>query len=238
MKPTECIILALDFPGKKEAFDFLPHLPELSWVKVGMELFYREGPGIVYDLKNAGYKVFLDLKLHDIPNTVGRATRVLAGLGADMLNYHAAGGSAMLAAAAEAALRSPRPPLLIGVTQLTSTTQKVLEEEIGVYQPLEQVVLHYARLAKAAGFQGVVCSAQETPLLKRELGRDFLTVTPGIRLAGEETQDQRRVTTPAEALAFGSDYLVIGRTLTRAKDPAQVWESIKSELNKTGGNQP
>lgn len=227
----EQVILALDFPSLKMAESFLPNLPELVWVKVGMELYYHQGPQVIYRLKELGYKVFLDLKLHDIPNTVKQATRALVGSGVDMLNFHAFGGRAMLEAAVEGAHQAPGPnPLLIGVTILTSTDQQVLTAELGINRGISETVLAYAHLVQAAGLDGVVCSAQETKLLKKELGPDLLTVTPGIRLAGANPDDQKRITTPQEAKLNGSDFLVIGRALTQAKDPQATWSQIKAQL--------
>lgn len=231
MKPMDKIILALDFPNLAAAEQCLAQLPELTWVKVGMELFYSEGPQIVRTLKDRGYKVFLDLKLHDIPNTVYSATKSLLGLGADMLNYHVAGSRAMLAAAVQAGTETPgKRPILLGVTQLTSTDQVTLEKEIGITRPLGEVVLAYAQLAKESGLHGVVCSALESRAIKDHCGAEFITVTPGIRLAAEDAQDQKRVVTPKQASASGSDFLVIGRPLTKAAEPAAVWEEIKKQL--------
>lgn len=231
MNPMDKIILALDFPTLAEAETCLQKLPELTWVKVGMELFYAEGPQVIRNLKDRGYKVFLDLKLHDIPNTVYSATKSLLSLGADMLNYHVAGGKAMLAAAVQASTEMPgKQPILIGVTQLTSTDQITLEREIGITRPLAEVVLSYASLAKETGLHGVVCSALETTAIKGQMGADFITVTPGIRLETADTQDQKRVVTPKQALEYGSDFLVIGRPLTKAAQPTAAWEEIKRQL--------
>lgn len=232
MSATDKLILALDFPSLADAEKCLARLPQLKWVKVGMELFYAEGPQVVRTLKERGYNIFLDLKLHDIPNTVYGGTKSLLNLGANMLNYHVAGGRAMLEAAVQAATEFSGPkPILIGVTQLTSTNQGVLEEEILIRQPLSEVVLSYASLTKEAGLDGVVCSAQETPEIKEQVGSDFLTVTPGIRLSAETAQDQKRVVTPKAALDNGSDFLVIGRPLTRAQEPEAVWAEIQRQLS-------
>lgn len=220
------VITACDFPGKQETMDFLARFGgERPFVKIGMELFYAAGPDIVRELKERGHKVFLDLKLHDIPNTVKSAMRVLSGLGADIINLHAAGTRAMMEAALEGVTRPDGSRgLLIAVTQLTSTSQERMQQELLISETLENTVLRYAENARAAGLDGVVCSPLESGLIHARCGADFLTVTPGVRFAGGDTGDQVRVTTPARARELGSDYIVVGRPITRAEDPVAAWK--------------
>lgn len=224
-------ILALDFQTMGEVKTCLSQLAgQISYVKVGMELFYAAGPEVIYRLKEQGLRIFLDIKTHDIPNTAKGAMKSLARLGIDMINVHAAGGRAMMAAAREGLEEgtpagSPRP-LLIGVTMLTSTSQAVMNQEIGIPGAVEETVLQYASLARKAGLDGVVASALEVPMIKKVAGQSFLTVTPGIRPAGSDAGDQARITTPEEAFALGSDYIVIGRAVTAARDPLAVWQTI------------
>lgn len=222
---AEDVIVALDFPGEAEALAFLEKLGELRpYVKIGMELYYAAGPGIVRRLKDRGHSVFLDLKLHDIPNTVGRAMGVLSALGADMLNLHAAGGSAMMRAALDGVTRPDGSrPILIAVTQLTSTSPQTLKDELLIDTPLESTVLRYAELARDSGLDGVVCSALETQRIHGSLGDDFLTVTPGIRFADSAKDDQVRIVTPLRARENGSDYIVVGRPITASADPAEEY---------------
>ena len=228
------VIIACDFSSAEETMEFLQKLGERRpYVKIGMELYYAAGPQIVQQLKQRGHKVFLDLKLHDIPNTVEKAMRVLAGLGADMCNVHAAGTKKMM----EAGLRgltegseTQERPLLIAVTQLTSTSQEQMAEDILIDRPMEEVVASYAASAKAAGLDGVVCSPLESPAVHDRLGKDFLTVTPGVRLAGDAAGDQSRVTTPAKAKELGSDYIVVGRSITAAADPLAAYEQCLREF--------
>ncbi|NGQ93771.1 orotidine-5'-phosphate decarboxylase [Brevibacillus sp. SYP-B805] len=236
------VILALDVPTIGEAESCLNRLEgEVRYVKVGMELFYAAGPEVIHMLKERGLRVFVDLKVHDIPNTARGAMKSLARLGADMVNVHAAGGKAMMAAAREG-LEEGTPaggtrPLLIGVTMLTSTSQAVMNQEIGIPGLVEETVVRYASLARDAGLDGVVASPLEVPLIKKAAGETFLTVTPGIRPAGADKGDQTRVTTPAEAFRLGSDYLVIGRAVTAADDPLAVWQSvIHASYGSTGRN--
>lgn len=223
------IMIALDFPEAGAAKALIRRLEGIPcWMKVGMELFYAEGPAFVRELRQSGYAVFLDLKLHDIPNTVKGAARSITRLGVDMFNVHAAGGlrmmEAALAGANEAAeeTAAPRRPQIIAVTQLTSTDQQTLNEQIGIPGSVESAVLRYAELARRAGLDGVVASPLEVERIKQTQGRHFLTVTPGIRPAGAETGDQARVMTPADAFAAGTDYIVIGRPVTAAPDPRQA----------------
>ena len=219
------VIVAADFPNAEALWGFLDRLgDQRPYVKVGMELFYGAGPDLVRELKARGYKVFLDLKLHDIPNTVGSTMRVLRDLGADMVNLHAAGGSKMMEAAREGLTREDGTrPLLIAVTQLTSTSKDMLNEELLIPGEVDRAVAHYARVAQEAGLDGVVCSARETALVKEACGPEFLTVTPGIRFADAAADDQVRVMTPAAAREVGSDYIVVGRPITAAEDPEAAY---------------
>lgn len=220
------VIVALDFAGDSEALDFLGLFPngEKPFVKVGMELFYSAGPEIVRALKARGHGVFLDLKLHDIPNTVGRTASALRDLGADIVNVHAAGGSAMMRAALDG-LRRPdgSRPMLIAVTQLTSTSPEMLKGELLIDTPMDEAVLRYAENARSAGLDGVVCSPLEAAAVKARCGAAFLAVTPGVRFADSAADDQRRIMTPEAAFAAGSDFIVMGRPITRAADPVAAW---------------
>lgn len=235
---AERVIIALDFPTAEDALSFLERVPPVRYVKVGMELFYAAGTPLLVQLKQRGLNIFLDLKLHDIPNTVGRAMAVLAGLGVDMLNVHAAGGREMMLRAKEGLERGVPPgqktPRLIAVTQLTSTDQHVLNKELGIPGSVEEAVLRYARLAQQCGLDGVVASPREVAMIKERCGADFLCVTPGVRPAstdGHGGDDQRRVMTPQEAWQAGSDYLVVGRPVTRASDPVAAFMAIVAQLN-------
>lgn len=226
------VIVALDFPGEKEVMSFLDLFQEEKpYVKVGMELFYALGPDIVRQIKARGHRIFLDLKLHDIPNTVQSAMAVLSGLQVDMVNLHAAGGSKMMTAALQGLTRPDGTrPLLIAVTQLTSTDQERMERELLIHAPLEEVVLSYAANAAAAGLDGVVCSPLEAGAIHRRCGADFLTVTPGVRFAGGDAGDQKRVTTPAKARELGSDYIVVGRPITQAENPVAAYRRCVKEF--------
>ena len=226
------VIIACDFAGEEEVFAFLDKLGDYRpFVKIGMELFYAAGPSIVKKLKARGHKVFLDLKLHDIPNTVGKSMKVLSGLGADIVNLHAAGGRKMMEAALEGLKRPDGSrPLLIAVTQLTSTDQQMLEEELLIREEIADVVLHYAENAKKAGLDGIVCSPLEAGKVHEALGEGFLTVTPGVRFADGDVGDQKRVMTPAEAKRIGSDYIVVGRPITAAEDPLAAYERCLQEF--------
>ncbi|WP_155590166.1 orotidine-5'-phosphate decarboxylase [Lysinibacillus cavernae] len=226
-------ILALDFPGEKEVFDFLKQFNEPLFVKIGMELYMQEGPDIVRKVKDLGHDIFLDLKLHDIPNTVGSAMKGLAKLGVDLVNVHAAGGRPMMEAAL-GGLEAGTPagkatPALIAVTQLTSTTEEQMQAEQKIALSLQESVLHYASLTKQAGLQGVVCSVHEAKAIAEVCGEDFLRVTPGIRLAGGDAHDQKRIATPDGAKRDGSSLIVIGRAVTGAQDPVAAYK-IVSEL--------
>ena len=226
------VIIALDFPGQEQTLAFLDRFTgRKPYVKIGMELFYAAGPDIVRQVKARGHRVFLDLKLHDIPNTVRRAMASLSALDVDMCNLHAAGTVAMMEAALEGLTRPDGTrPLLIAVTQLTSTDQQRMERELLIERPLPEVVLHYAGLAREAGLDGVVCSPLEAKAVHEACGRDFLTVTPGVRFAGGEVGDQVRVTTPALARQIGSDYIVVGRPITQAADPVAAYERCLAEF--------
>ncbi len=226
------VIIALDFPGREEALGFLGLFKqEKPYVKIGMELFYREGPEMVRGITGRGHRVFLDLKLHDIPNTVAGATRSLGRLEVDMINLHASGGIQMMKGAAEALLAlGPKRPLLIAVTVLTSLHQAALHQELLIDRPLPETVLHYAKNAREAGLDGVVCSPLEADSVHQALGQDFLTVTPGIRFADGPKGDQSRVTTPGEARVLGSDYIVVGRPITRAEDPVAAYRRCVNDF--------
>ena len=227
-------IIALDFSDREKAEQFLDHFQgESLYVKVGMELFYKEGPGLIEWLKEQGHQIFLDLKLHDIPNTVKHAMRVIAGLGVDMVNVHAAGGFEMMQAALRGLNEGTRGrdlrPALIAVTQLTSTSEEQMRREQLINDSLTSSVIHYARLAYKAGLDGVVCSALEAEEIAHETGRTFLRVTPGIRMKGDASHDQKRIVTPEEARRLGASMIVIGRSVTQAKDPVMAYEKVKLE---------
>ena len=226
------VIVACDFQSKKATLGFLELFTNRKpFVKIGMELYYAEGPDIVRELKARGHKIFLDLKLHDIPNTVKKAMAVLSKLDVDITNLHAAGTSAMMKAAIEGLTREDGTrPLLIAVTQLTSTDQEAMERDLLIKEPIGEVVLHYAKTAKNAGLDGVVCSPLEAGIVKEACGKGFLTVTPGVRFADGDTGDQKRVMTPAEANRIGSDYIVVGRPITAASDPVAAYERCIREF--------
>ena len=226
------VIVACDFNSKNEVMSFLDKFTERKpYVKIGMELFYAEGPQIVKEIKARGHKIFLDLKLHDIPNTVKSAMKVLSGLDVDMTNLHASGAIPMMQGALEGLTREDGTrPLLIAVTQLTSTDQETMERDLLIHEPIADVVMHYANNAKTAGLDGVVCSPLEAEKVHGRCGKDFLTVTPGVRFADGDVGDQKRVMTPAEAKKIGSDYIVVGRPITAAADPAQAYERCCREF--------
>ena len=226
------VIVACDFNTAEETLRFLDNFTEEKpYVKIGMELFYAEGPEIVREIKRRGHKIFLDLKLHDIPNTVKKAMAVLSRLDVDMCNLHAAGTVAMMEAAIEGLTRPDGTrPLLIAVTQLTSTDQERMERDLLINEPLEKVVMHYASNAKAAGLDGVVCSPLESPAVHEKCGKEFLTVTPGVRFADGDKGDQVRVTTPEKAKELGSDYIVVGRPITQAQDPVAAYRRCIKEF--------
>ncbi|ART76285.1 orotidine 5'-phosphate decarboxylase [Sutcliffiella horikoshii] len=223
------LIVALDFPGREEVLRFLSQFgKEKLYVKVGMELFYQEGPGIVEYLVAEGHDVFLDLKLHDIPHTVYQAMKGLGKLGVTMTNLHAAGGKEMMKAGLEGLMEGAgeRRPNLIAVTQLTSMTEKRMQKDLKISASLDEVVLHYARNAFESGLDGVVCSSLEATMLRDALGAEFKKVTPGIRLKEDSVDDQKRVVTPMEARKFGATEIVVGRSITRANDPRKAYEAI------------
>ena len=226
------VIIACDFASKEDCFSFLDKFTgKKPFVKIGMELFYAEGPQIVREIKARGHKIFLDLKLHDIPNTVKKSMSVLSRLDVDMTNLHAAGTIDMMKAAVEGLTRSDGTrPLLIAVTQLTSTDQERMENDLLIKEPIDKVVMHYANNAKIAGLDGVVCSPLEAEKVHNTCGNSFLTVTPGVRFADGEKGDQKRVMTPAEAKKIGSDYIVVGRPITAAADPVAAYERCVEEF--------
>ena len=226
------VIIALDFDSREKVFSFLDRFTEEKpFVKIGMELYYAEGPDIVRQIKARGHKIFLDLKLHDIPNTVKKAMAVLSGLDVDMTNLHAAGTKAMMEAAIEGLTRPDGTrPLLIAVTQLTSTSQERMEADLLIHEPLDQVVMHYAQCAAEAHLDGVVCSPLEAGKVHEKCGKNFLTVTPGVRFADGEVGDQVRVTTPERAKEIGSDYIVVGRPITQAEDPVAAYRRCVAEF--------
>ncbi len=226
------VIVACDFSSKEQVMSFLDKFSgRKPFVKIGMELFYAEGPQIVREIKARGHKIFLDLKLHDIPNTVKKAMSVLSGLDVDMTNLHASGTKRMMEAAIEGLTRPDGTrPILIAVTQLTSTDQQAMEEDLLIKEPIDKVVMHYAQNAKCAGLDGVVCSPLEAGKVHDVCGREFITVTPGVRFADGDKGDQKRVMTPAEAKKIGSDYIVVGRPITAAEDPVAAYERCVAEF--------
>ncbi|MBR3865338.1 MAG: orotidine-5'-phosphate decarboxylase [Clostridia bacterium] len=228
------VIIACDFPSKADVMKFLDlFTEEKPFVKIGMELFYAEGPSIVREIKERGHKIFLDLKLHDIPNTVKSAMAVLRDLDVDITNLHASGTVAMMEAAIEGLTRPDGTrPLLIAVTQLTSTSEERMREDLLINAPIEDVVAHYARNAKKAGLDGVVCSPLEAATVHANCGDGFITVTPGVRFADGDVGDQSRVTTPARAREIGSNYIVVGRPITKAADPVAAYRRCVNEFVK------
>ncbi len=226
------VIVACDFASAEQVFSFLDKFTEKKpFVKIGMELFYAEGPEIVRQIKARGHKIFLDLKLHDIPNTVKKAMAVLSNLDVDICNLHAAGTTAMMQAALEGLTRPDGTrPLLIAVTQLTSTDQESMERDLLIHEPIDQVVMHYAKTAKNAGLDGIVCSPLEAGKVHQVCGKEFLTVTPGVRFADGEAGDQKRIMTPAQAKEIGSDYIVVGRPITAAADPVAAYNRCVAEF--------
>lgn len=226
------VIVACDFSTAEKTFEFLELFKERKpFVKIGMELFYAEGPSIVKEIKRRGHKIFLDLKLHDIPNTVKKTMSVLSGLDVDICNLHAAGTSAMMQAALEGLMRPDGTrPLLVAVTQLTSTNQESMENDLLIKEPIDKVVMHYAKTAKNAGLDGVVCSPLEALKVHDVCGDGFITMTPGVRFADGDRGDQKRVMTPAEAKTAGSDYIVVGRPITAADDPVSAYNRCVKEF--------
>lgn len=226
------VIVACDFASREAVMDFLSKFGERKpFVKIGMELYYAEGPQIVKDIKALGHKIFLDLKLHDIPNTVKKSMAVLSRLDVDMTNLHAAGTKAMMEAAVEGLTRPDGSrPLLIAVTQLTSTSEERMKDELLINEPIDEVVMKYAHNAMEAGLDGVVCSPLEAGKVKERCGKSFMTVTPGVRFADGDKGDQSRVMTPAQAKEIGSDYIVVGRPITAADDPVAAYERCCAEF--------
>ena len=228
------VIVACDFASAEATFKFLDKFAGCArkpFLKIGMELYYAEGPSIVKEIKARGHKIFLDLKLHDIPNTVNKAMAVLSNLDVDITNLHAAGTTAMMKAALEGLTRPDGTrPLLIAVTQLTSTDQEAMERDILINHPIDEVVMHYAETAKNAGLDGIVCSPLEAGKVHNRCGEGFLTITPGVRFADGDIGDQKRVMTPAAAKEIGSDYIVVGRPITAAADPVAAYERCVAEF--------
>ena len=226
------VIIACDFDSAEKTFAFLDRFVDKKpFVKIGMELYYAEGPEIVREIKRRGHKIFLDLKLHDIPNTVKKSMAVLSRLDVDMTNLHAAGTVNMMKAAIEGLTRPDGTrPMLIAVTQLTSTDEETMRRDLLIERPIADVVLHYAQCAKEAGLDGVVCSPKEAEVVHASCGRSFVTVTPGVRFADGDVGDQKRVMTPAEAKRIGSDYIVVGRPITAAEDPVAAYERCLAEF--------
>ncbi len=221
------VIIACDFPGMKETLSFLDHFEgEKPYLKIGMELYYAAGPEIVREIKRRGHKIFLDLKLHDIPNTVKSAMKVLKDLNVDMTNLHAGGGIQMMEAALEGLTPASgeRQTKLIAVTMLTSLTNEAMNNELLIPGAVPETVMHYAANARKAGLDGIVCSPLESPIVHEKIAPDFITVTPGVRFAGGDVGDQKRVTTPAKAKELGSDFIVVGRPITKAENPVEAWK--------------
>ncbi len=226
------VIIACDFAGKDQCLAFLDKFTDCKpFVKIGMELFYSAGPEIVKEIKSRGHKIFLDLKLHDIPNTVMKSMSVLRNLDVDMTNLHASGTKAMMEAALKGLTREDGTrPLLIAVTQLTSTSEEAMREDLLINAPIDEVVMHYAKNAADAGLDGVVCSPLEAGKVHEKCGKDFVTVTPGVRFADGDVGDQKRVTTPERAKEIGSDYIVVGRPITAADDPVAAYKRCVAEF--------
>ena len=226
------VIIACDFASAEDTFKFLDKFEgKKPFVKIGMELYYAEGPAIVREIKKRGHKIFLDLKLHDIPNTVKKSMSVLSNLDVDLCNLHAAGTSRMMEAAIEGLTRPDGTrPLLIAVTQLTSTDQEIMEKDLLINEPIDKVVMHYAKTAKDSGLDGVVCSPLEAGKVHEKCGEGFVTVTPGVRFADGDIGDQKRVMTPAAAKEIGSDYIVVGRPITAAPDPVAAYRRCVAEF--------
>lgn len=224
------VIIALDFQTKEEVIKFLEPFKESVYVKIGMELFYSEGPSIVREIKKLGHKIFLDLKLHDIPNTVKGALKSIMKMDVDMTNLHASGTKKMMEMAQSVIDEEKRNTILIAVTQLTSTDEESMKNDLLIDKTMEETVLHYAKNAKESHLKGVVCSALEVPTIKKHLGNDFLCITPGIRKADNQKGDQKRVVTPKMAKELGSDYIVVGRPITKAMNPYEEYKVFKEEF--------
>ena len=228
----KAVIIACDFKNKEETLNFLNNFKdEKLYLKIGMELFYSEGPEIVREIKKRGHNIFLDLKLHDIPNTVEKAMKSLANLDVDMTNVHASGTIKMMEAGLRGLTKEDGTrPILIAVTQLTSTSQEVMEQDLLIKENIEDVVMHYAENSKKAGLDGVVCSPLEVQAVKRKCGKEFLTITPGIRFSEDSKDDQSRITTPAKAKELGSDYIVVGRSITKAENPQEAYRKCVEDF--------
>lgn len=228
----KAVIIACDFKNRADTITFLDKFnDDKLFLKIGMELFYSEGPDIVREIKKRGHKIFLDLKLHDIPNTVEKAMASLSKLDVDMTNVHAAGTKDMMAAGLRGLTKDDGTrPILIAVTQLTSTSQERMQEELLIKEPIDEVVMHYAENTRNAGLDGVVCSPLEVQAVKARCGKDFITVTPGIRFAAKDAGDQVRITTPARAKELGSDYIVVGRPITQAEDPVEAYRKCVADF--------
>ena len=228
----KAVIIACDFKDKEETLNFLNKFEdEKLYLKIGMELFYSEGPEIVREIKKRGHKIFLDLKLHDIPNTVEKAMKSLAKLDVDMTNVHASGTIKMMEAGLRGLTKEDGTrPILIAVTQLTSTSQEVMEQDLLIKENIEDVVMHYAENSKKAGLDGVVCSPLEVQAVKKKCGKEFLTITPGIRFSEDSKDDQSRITTPAKAKELGSDYIVVGRSITKAENPQEAYRKCVEDF--------
>ena len=232
VKMAKDVIIACDFNSKEEVMNFLDKFQdEKPFLKIGMELYYAEGPEIVREIKKRGHKIFLDLKLHDIPNTVKKSMKVLSNLDVDMCNVHAAGTKGMMSAAIEGLTREDGTrPLLIAVTQLTSTSEEVMQQELWIEKPIDETVMHYAKNTMEAGLDGVVCSPLEAGKVHEVCGEKFFTITPGVRFADGDVGDQKRVATPAKAREWGSDYIVVGRPITAAEDPVAAYRRCCEEF--------
>ena len=228
----KAVIIACDFKDKEETINFLNKFEdEQLYLKIGMELFYSEGPEIVREIKKRGHKIFLDLKLHDIPSTVEKAMKSLANLNVDMTNVHASGTTKMMEAGLKGLTKEDGTrPLLIAVTQLTSTSQEVMEQDLLIKENIEDVVMHYAENSKKAGLDGIVCSPLEVQAVKRKCGKEFLTITPGIRFSEDSKDDQSRITTPSKAKELGSDYIVVGRSITKAENPQEAYRKCVEDF--------
>ena len=228
----KAVIIACDFKNKEETLNFLNNFKdEKLYLKIGMELFYSEGPEIVREIKKRGHKIFFFFYLHDIPNTVEKAMKSLANLDVDMTNVHAAGTIKMMEAGLRGLTREDGTrPLLIAVTQLTSTSQEAMEQDLLIKENIEDVVMHYAENSKKAGLDGVVCSPLEVQAVKRKCGKEFLTITPGIRFSTDSKDDQSRITTPAKAKELGSDYIVVGRSITNAENPKEAYRKCVEDF--------
>lgn len=228
----KAVIIACDFKNKQDTIEFLNKFKdEKLFVKIGMELFYSEGPEIINEIKRKGHRIFLDLKLHDIPNTVEKAMKSLSKLNVDMCNVHAAGTMAMMEAGLRGLTKEDGSrPMLIAVTQLTSTSEERMQKELLINKPIEEVVIHYAKNTKEAGLDGIVCSPLEVKAVKEKCGKDFITVTPGIRFEAKDARDQVRITTPQRAKELGSDYIVVGRPITEAENPVAVYKKCVEDF--------